>query len=114
MLTDFCKFQVDTEELLWLAAAKGWTNKVKNLLQRDIQINAKNEDGETALFLAVYHGHVTTVKELLKHKPDVDVKKSGGWTALHAAVTHHNIKMTKTLDQTVIQCCDLNRMRNNK
>jgi ankyrin repeat protein len=49
----------------------GRTECCKELLKHpDIDVNAKDKDGDTALHEACEHGHIGCCKELLKH-PDI-------------------------------------------
>ena len=54
-------------EELWYAAREGNTARVKALLAKGADVNAKDNDGVTALMAAVKGGHSDTIKFLKQH-----------------------------------------------
>jgi ankyrin repeat protein len=61
-------------------------NKVRVLLRRGANVNAKNEHGDTALILASSRGYVGVVRALLNHDGvDVNIQGCDGDTALIGA-----------------------------
>ena len=54
-------------EELWYAAREGNTARVKALLAKGADVNAKDNDGVTALMAAVRGGHSDTIKFLKQH-----------------------------------------------
>ena len=62
-----------------------WDDKVHALeamLDRDVNINCRDVEGQTALMSAVYHNDVSMVRFLLAHHADVSIKDPDGKTAL--------------------------------
>jgi len=56
------------------AARKGDAEQVADLLSKDVDVEAKDENGSTALILATWDGHLEVVKVLLEH-PGIDVNQ---------------------------------------
>lgn len=76
-------------EDLFKAAKTGDTAQLKVLLDKPgVDINVKDEEGNTALILAANFGDVQSTRLLLAHGAAVNVKNSVGNTALHRACTH--------------------------
>jgi hypothetical protein len=67
------------------AARQGHEVVMQRLLEKGVDVNVKNEDGETALRLAAENGHEAVVQLLLENGADVAEKDDGGLTALHWA-----------------------------
>ena len=68
-----------------LAAFRGNTAAVINLLERGANVNARDEDGDTALMFAAYKGHALVVALLLQYGANVYARARNGWTAKKAA-----------------------------
>ena len=69
------------------ASKKGDTNKVRNLIDEEgVDVNAKNEHGDTSLHFASENGDIGTVDALLCRGADVNAKGYDGDTALHRAI----------------------------
>jgi ankyrin repeat protein len=82
----FCEGQT----ALHLAAAKGHGSTVNLLLDRDANIDAKDQDNSTPLHLAAAKGHDSTVNLLLDAGADIDAKDQDNSTPLHlAAMNQH-------------------------
>jgi outer membrane protein assembly factor BamB len=64
----------DDREELWAAARQGETDRVKAVLARGVDVNARSQYGATALSFAADKGHLAVVKVLLQHKADVNAK----------------------------------------
>ena len=70
------------------AVLDGNFEKVQLLLKKGVDINSKDEDGDTALMIASSEGHLEIVKLLLLRKgADVNIKNNDGKTALDLAKT---------------------------
>ena len=63
----------------------------------DIDIDAKNPDGDTALILATRAGKVGLCRFLLSEGSNIDHQNRKGQTALHIAVQKRNIKLVSEL-----------------
>ncbi|MGC9057946.1 MAG: ankyrin repeat domain-containing protein, partial [Candidatus Micrarchaeia archaeon] len=81
MLTTNCA----TNKALMYAARDGRTEIVKSLLEKDIDVNAKDKWGWTALMYAARDGRTEIVKLLLEKGADVNAKDILGLTALRYA-----------------------------
>jgi ankyrin repeat protein len=70
---------------LMLAAFRGDTAGVINLLERGADVNARDRDGDTALMFAAHSGHALIVALLLQYGANVYARARNGWTAKKAA-----------------------------
>jgi ankyrin repeat protein len=70
---------------LMLAAFRGDTVGVINLLERGEDVNARDADGDTALMFAAYKGYGLIVALLLQYGANVYARARNGWTAKKAA-----------------------------
>jgi ankyrin repeat protein len=59
-------------------AASGNTARVKELLDKGVDVNMRGNDRNTPIMEAVYGGHVETVRLLLDHGADLSAKKNDG------------------------------------
>jgi ankyrin repeat protein len=84
---------------LMLAAFRGDTAAVVNLLERGADVNARDKDGDTALMFAAFRGHALVVALLLQYGANVYARARNGWTAKKAAQSglHHRIAETLRL-----------------
>jgi ankyrin repeat protein len=72
------------------------------LLAKGVNINARDEDGNTPLLLASADGYTDMVEVLLKHWADVDAKNKYGWTALMWASTFGKKDVVEMLLQSKV------------
>ncbi len=70
---------------LMLAAFRGNTAAVINLLERGADVNARDSAGDTALMFAAHRGHALVVALLLQYGANVYARARNGWTAKKAA-----------------------------
>lgn len=75
----------DVASALIQASAEGDLEKVRDLLAKGTDINAKRADGETALLVATRRGNASVVQELIAKGADVNVRDRLGDTALNIA-----------------------------
>jgi uncharacterized protein len=61
-------------------AAKGNNARVKELLDKGVDVNMRGNDRNTPIMEAAYAGHMDTVKLLLDHGADLSAKKNDGAT----------------------------------
>ncbi len=72
------------------AAMNGDLPRVKTLLAKGADINAKDSNGATALIVASLYGNLEVVRELLSKGADINAKDHDGMTALMlASITGH-------------------------
>jgi ankyrin repeat protein len=67
---------------LRLAAAKGHNARIRELLERGADINAKDEGGMTALLWAACEGFTSTVRLLVENGADVNARDDGGMSVM--------------------------------
>jgi len=87
----------DSVTPLMLAAAEGSVRKVKRLIARGANVNARNRQGATALMYAILSGSVEVARILIENGADVDARDCNGKTALMQAVDRGNIDIVKLL-----------------
>lgn len=88
---------VDDHSALMLAALAGDTAKVKALLGKGANVNAKDSAGRTALMFAVINLHYETVEVLLGYGADVNLRADDGATALILAASSGDPKIVRAL-----------------
>jgi uncharacterized protein len=64
------------------AAAKGEITRVKNLLAKGADVNAREQQGRTALMEAAAKGQTASVEVLLAKGADIHARDQDGMTAL--------------------------------
>ena len=74
---------------LWHAARRGDLTALTSLLNKPVDINAKNATGITALMIATANGHADVVQVLLTKGADVNAKDDQGRTALTLAAFYN-------------------------
>ena len=84
---------------LMLAAFRGDTAGVINLLERGADVNARDADGDTALMFAAYKGHALVVALLLQYGANVYARARNGWTAKKAAQSGLHRQIAETLQR---------------
>jgi predicted Ser/Thr protein kinase len=75
----------DPSTVLLQAAEEGQVERVKKLIRKGVNLEARDEMGETALMKAAHKGYIHTVKLLLANGADVHAKNPFGETALSLA-----------------------------
>jgi hypothetical protein len=64
--------------------------KVREFIKNGVDINSKDEYGNTALILAAGGGHTQIAKELIANKADLNLQNTDGSTALILALSNNN------------------------
>lgn len=85
------------EVLLFRAAAAGDVNEVKRLLDRGININAREEEQETPLMYAAAEGKTEVVELLIARGADINALSVNGETALARAVGRRSLETVALL-----------------
>jgi hypothetical protein len=75
----------DPRRVLLEVAEAGQVERVKRLIRQGVDLEARDEMGETALMKAAHKGFINTVKLLLANGADVKAKNPFGETALSLA-----------------------------
>ncbi|XP_060218202.1 uncharacterized protein LOC132645306 isoform X1 [Lycium barbarum] len=83
---------------LHFAAREGKIDLCKYLVEElKIDINEKDEEGETPVLHAARQGHTATVQYLVEHGADPAIPSASGATALHHAAGDGHIELVKFL-----------------
>jgi uncharacterized protein len=72
-------------------------NKIKNLIKKGANVNARDGVGNTCLMLACDFNNFETVSFLLSKKANVDSVNQFGYTALHFAVQKNDLRIVRLL-----------------
>ena len=78
-------------------AKKGDMTSVRILINAGINVNSKDEFGNTPLHMASYHGHTEIIKMLLGAKAELNSQTKEGNTPLHMALYKGHIEVVKIL-----------------
>lgn len=92
------------------AAKNGNIVKVKELISRGADVNAKTNQNATALIYASLNGHTETVKELIAKGADLNAKTNEGFTAIMYASQNGHTDVVKEL---IEKGADVNAKTNN-
>ena len=84
-------------ERLRIAAYKGDTEEISQLIAEGVEIDGKNEYGNTALMIAAQKGHLEIVKSLIAGGADVNQRNRVGITALMFAAKRGHLEIVKAL-----------------
>ncbi|XP_037037865.1 putative ankyrin repeat protein RF_0381 [Bradysia coprophila] len=87
----------DTDLEFSRAALDETPDRVKDLLEKGANINARDEDGDTALMNASNNGRYETVKFLIENGADVNATDTNGKTPLMFASAFDNSRIIKLL-----------------
>jgi ankyrin repeat protein len=79
------------------AAMKGDVERVRKLLKKGENPNARDEYGYTPLYWAAINGHVDVVRLLLEHGADPNIKNTYGNTPLHWAALYGYVDVVRLL-----------------
>jgi ankyrin repeat protein len=85
------------DDALIKAVKYGDTARVKTLLSKGADVNAKDEWTNTVLAWAVMHDHLDCATVLLEKGADVNIKSFRGLSTLHLATSNGNPGMVKLL-----------------
>jgi ankyrin repeat protein/beta-lactamase regulating signal transducer with metallopeptidase domain len=88
---------VSTLQGIYLAAYLGDLSKIKNYINQDKDVNAKDRNGKTLLHIAAMSGQKEVIEFLLSRGADVNAKDGDGNTALDHAAWNRHRDMAKLL-----------------
>jgi ankyrin repeat protein len=74
--------EAENNSVLITAAKSGDTNIVQGLLNKGVDVNAKDSNGNTVLMWAAWYGRTNIVKLLLDNGANVNAKNNFGHTTL--------------------------------
>ena len=90
---------------LMIAAENGDLNRVREQLEKGVDVNARSQSGHTALILAAAAGHLAVVQALLNAKADPNIGMvsfhAGEFLTLMAAMNRCNKDWEKILDAMI-------------
>jgi len=89
----------EPEAALLQACEKGDLKAAKDLLDKGVNINARDRDGRQPIIEASYWQHADIVRLLIERAADVNAKKVDGTTALDFAISLHNKEIEQMLRQ---------------
>ena len=72
-------------------------SKIKYLIERGADVNAKEQYGQTPLHYASYYNHIETTELLIERGADVEAKDEWEMTPLHWASCKNRIETAKLL-----------------
>ena len=84
-------------KLLLISGEIDHFNEYFDSISKFININQKDENGNTLLILATLHGHNTIVKNLLEKGAEINEKNNKGNTALHYAISQKYFSLADIL-----------------
>jgi ankyrin repeat protein len=82
-------------------AAKGDSARVKELLDKGVNVNVRGYDRNTPIMEAAYGMHLDTVKLLLDHGADLSAKKNDGATPATLARSEDIVRLFKNVTSLV-------------
>jgi ankyrin repeat protein len=104
LLALFCSAVFASQgEALMEAALKGNLKHVQDLLDKGVDVNAKDKDGKTPLMAAAVRGQLEVVKLLLEKGADANAKMQGGGTALTCAACEGQREVAQVLRGLVVE-----------
>ena len=82
---------------LHVAAEEGDMDKVKSLLERGVDVNARDANEQTPLHVAAVKGNVDVVRLLIEQGAEVDPCDKYGWTPLHWSSRQGHLEDSRVL-----------------
>jgi ankyrin repeat protein len=88
---------INEKTALHIAAMFNYSEVIKTLAKKGVNLNEKNADGETALHVAARNNNTEAIKTLAEQGANLDEKNAKGATALHVAARNNDTEVIKTL-----------------
>ena len=82
---------------IFSAALVGDLEAIKDFLNAGLEINQKDNNGQTVLHVAIKEGHEEIIKFLISKRVDLSIKDSTGSTALFYAISRNQKNIIKLL-----------------
>ena len=76
---------------------RGDVDDVRNLLDRGMDVDARDRHGQTALMLAAHAGHRQVVETLIAHRPNLNVTAKYGLSALMLTIVAGHAEIARLL-----------------
>jgi hypothetical protein len=99
VLQQLLRRKPDPRRVLLEVAESGQVDRLKRLIRQGVDLEARDEMGETALMKAAHKGYINTVKLLLANGADVNAKNPFGETALSLATREGRTYIAELLRQ---------------
>ena len=87
----------EAKDLLHAAAEQGDIDTIKSLLERGMDINARNASNKTPLDRAAAKGNVDVVRLLIEGGAEVDSRDKWGWTPLRVSSRDGHVEVSRVL-----------------
>ena len=91
------------ETILHEAAKYGQIEILKNIYEKQNQLEVRDQNGHTPLHKAVRYGHEDVVKYLISKGADPNAKTSEGSTSLHLATRYCRKERRKILQVCIVK-----------
>jgi len=89
--------QMELNSMLISAIVMGFTDGVRELLDRGAEVNYKDESGRIPLILATIYPNEEIVKLFISRKANTELRDNNGWTALKHAAAEGETKIAKIM-----------------
>ncbi|MBR5711866.1 MAG: ankyrin repeat domain-containing protein [Thermoguttaceae bacterium] len=103
---DFKKYGYSDAEVLYYAVFVNDLERVKLLIDKGADVNAKDNRDATPLIVAADNNNFEIVKILVENGADVNAKNVDGFTALYSAARNGNLEMVQYLVNQGISVSD--------
>jgi ankyrin repeat protein len=89
--------KTNDEAIISIQASRGETETFKHLIEKGIDIEAKDKCGWTLLMLAIYYENYKIAKLLIEIGSNIEARSNEGWTPLMVAAYFGRHKIAKLL-----------------